>query len=216
MEVHRATSEQTKRTAMASRAGPRASSGSRSRAGKWRFLFHRVVVPFTLLLRLLMGWIFLWAGFDKAINGFSAEGFLTHATSGPLHGWFTDLGASATALSVIEPLVTYGQILMGFAIFFGAATRSALSFAGIMMFLHRRVPGPRRAWRRENPRCRRACRTDRVGARPSLAALPARLGPRAPSLGWIRGGEEFLPPRGGWGCAGHPARCPSPWCVSGR
>lgn len=103
--------------------------------GEVAFLFHWIVVPFTVLLRLLMGWIFLWAGFDKAINGFSAEGFLTHATSGPLHGWFTDLGANATALSVIEPLVTYGQILMGFAIFFGAATRSALFFAGIMMFL---------------------------------------------------------------------------------
>lgn len=31
--------------------------------------------------------------------------------------------------------MTYSQILMGFAIFFGAATRSALFFAGIMMFL---------------------------------------------------------------------------------
>lgn len=103
--------------------------------GEVTVLFHRVVVPFALLLRLLMGWIFLWAGFDKAINGFSAEGFLLHATSGPLHGWFVDLGTSATALSVIEPLVTYSQILMGFAIFFGAATRSALFFAGIMMFL---------------------------------------------------------------------------------
>ena len=103
--------------------------------GEVTVLFHRIVVPFALLLRLLMGWIFLWAGFDKAINGFSAEGFLTHATSGPLHGWFTDLGANGTALSVVEPLVTYGQILMGLAIFLGAGTRSALFFAGIMMFL---------------------------------------------------------------------------------
>ena len=103
--------------------------------GEVTVLFHRVVVPFALLLRLLMGWIFLWAGFDKAISGFSAEGFLLHATSGPLHGWFLDLGGNATALSVIEPLVTYGQILMGLAIFFGVATRSALFFGGVMMFL---------------------------------------------------------------------------------
>lgn len=98
-------------------------------------ILRRIVVPFTLLLRLLMGWVFIWAGFDKAINGFSAEGFLLHATSGPLHSWFVDLGASATALSVIEPLVTYSQILMGIAIFLGIATRSALFFGAIMMFL---------------------------------------------------------------------------------
>ena len=99
------------------------------------FTFHEVIVAFALLLRLLMGWIFLWAGFDKAINGFTAEGFLLHATSGPLKEWFTDLGGNATALSVIDPLVTYGQILMGFALFLGAATRLALVFAGAMMLL---------------------------------------------------------------------------------
>ena len=99
------------------------------------FTYHTVVVPFSLLLRLLMGWIFIWAGFDKAIGGFTAEGFLLHATSGPLAGWFQDLGGDATALSVIDPLVAHGQILMGLAIFFGVATRTALFFAAVMMFL---------------------------------------------------------------------------------
>ena len=93
------------------------------------------IAPFTLLLRLLMGWIFLWAGFDKAINGFTAEGFLVHGTSGPLHGWFQDLGADATALAVIDPLVVVGQIALGFALVFGVATRLALLFAAVMMFL---------------------------------------------------------------------------------
>ena len=96
---------------------------------------HKVLVPFTLLLRLLMGWIFLWAGFDKAINGFTAAGFLQNATSGPFQEQFAAWGADSTALAVIDPLVTYGQILMGLAIFAGAATRSALFFAGIMMGL---------------------------------------------------------------------------------
>ena len=125
--------------------------GSGSREGEWGlaervsrmvtfghsfpFTYHPAIAPFTLLLRLLMGWIFLWAGFDKLINGFSAEGFLLHATSGPLEGWFKDLGANATALSVIDPLVTYSQILMGFALFFGIGTRFTLIFAAIMMFL---------------------------------------------------------------------------------
>ena len=104
-------------------------------AREFTFTFHGIVVAFTLLLRLLMGWIFLWAGFDKAINGFTAEGFLLHATSGPLKDWFMELGGNATALSVIDPLVTYSQILMGLALVFGAATRLALVPAAVMMFL---------------------------------------------------------------------------------
>ena len=97
--------------------------------------FDAPVAPFVLVLRLVMGWIFLWAGFDKALTGFTAEGFLLHATSGPLQGWFNGLGADPAALSVIDPLVTYGQILMGFSLFFGAATRLTLFFAAAMMFL---------------------------------------------------------------------------------
>lgn len=102
---------------------------------QFSLIYDAPVAPFALFLRLLMGWIFLWAGFDKLINGFTAEGFLLHATSGPLQSWFNDLGASSTALSVIDPLVTYSQVLMGFAIFFGAATRLTLFFAAVMMFL---------------------------------------------------------------------------------
>ena len=51
------------------------------------FTYHEIVVPFSFLLRILMGWILVWAGFDKAIGGFTAEGFLVHATSGPIAGW---------------------------------------------------------------------------------------------------------------------------------
>lgn len=93
------------------------------------------VAPFILVLRLTMGWIFLWAGFDKLINGFSAEGFLLHATSGPLESWFKDLGGNTSALSVIDPLVTYSQVLMGFALFFGVFTRLTLFSAAAMMFM---------------------------------------------------------------------------------
>lgn len=103
--------------------------------GEITFTIHDMVVPFVLLLRLLMGWIFLWAGFEKAIDGFSAEGFLLHATSGPLQGWANSLGESGTALDVIEPLVTYSQILMGLAIFLGAVMRLALLSGAVMMFL---------------------------------------------------------------------------------
>ena len=99
------------------------------------FQYHDIFVLFTVLLRLSMAWIFLWAGFDKLIGGFSAAGFLTRATSGPLHSWWVSLGESSTALAVINPLIIWSQILMGFALFFGVATRFTLFWAGSMMFL---------------------------------------------------------------------------------
>ena len=96
---------------------------------------HKVVVPFTVVLRLVMGWIFLWAGLDKVVNGFTAAGFLQNATSGPFQEQFAAWGADSAALAVIDPLVAYGQVLMGLAMIFGVATRAALFCGGIMMFL---------------------------------------------------------------------------------
>ena len=72
-----------------------------------------LLMPVTLLLRLTMGWIFIWSGFDKLFNDFSAAGFLTNATQGPFGGWFQNLGTNQTALDVINPLVVWGQILIG-------------------------------------------------------------------------------------------------------
>lgn len=96
---------------------------------------HKVVVPFTVVLRLVMGWIFLWAGLEKAVNGFTAASFLQNATSGPFQEQFAAWGADSTALAVIDPLVTYGQVLMGLAMIFGVATRAALFCGGVMMLL---------------------------------------------------------------------------------
>jgi thiosulfate dehydrogenase [quinone] large subunit len=89
----------------------------------------------TLLLRLTMGWIFIWSGFDKLFNDFSAAGFLTNATHGPFGGWFQDLGTNQTALDVINPLVIWGQILIGFTLTFGIFTRGGLFWGAVMMML---------------------------------------------------------------------------------
>jgi len=89
------------------------------------------IPAFTLLLRLAFGFYFAWSGFDKLITHFSAQGFLLHSTQGPLKDMFMDMGQSGTALNLIDPLVIYGQILIGLALIFGLFTRSAL-FAGII------------------------------------------------------------------------------------
>src|SRR3989304_2864242 len=89
--------------------------------GGWRWEYRHVdaVMPvFTLFLRLAFGFFFLWSGFDKLITDFTARGFLLNAT-GPLRDLFVDMGQSQAALDVIDPLVVYGQILIGLALFFG-------------------------------------------------------------------------------------------------
>lgn len=98
-------------------------------------LVGAVLPPLVLLLRLTMGWIFVWAGFDKLVRGFDASGFLVNATKGPLGGWFQSLGENDAAVDVINPLVTWGQILIGTALIFGITVRWAAFWGAAMMFL---------------------------------------------------------------------------------
>lgn len=98
-------------------------------------LAEQMIMPFTFLLRISMAWIFAWSGFDKLVTDFSAAGFLTNATSGPLGGWFQSLGTNEMALDVINPLVIWGQILIGLALALGLFTRFALFWAGVMMMM---------------------------------------------------------------------------------
>jgi len=103
---------------------------------KWEFKHVAAVVPaFTLILRLAMGWIFIWSGFDKLITNWSASGYLLNATSGPLKDLFVNMGESQTALNIVDPLVVWGQILIGFSLILGIFTRFGLLMAGTMMFL---------------------------------------------------------------------------------
>lgn len=124
--------------------GPAASTVAVAREGRlawpWRgvwpeSLAQAIMPPATLLLRLLMGWIFVWSGFDKLIRGFDSSGFLVNGSQGPLHGWFVSLGENTAATDVINPLVVWGQILIGLALIFGLGTRFALFWAAAMMFM---------------------------------------------------------------------------------
>jgi thiosulfate dehydrogenase [quinone] large subunit len=93
------------------------------------------LMPVTLLLRLTMGWIFIWSGFDKLLNDFSAAGFLANTAKGPFGDWFQSLGTNQAALNVINPLVIWGQILIGITITFGLFTRGGLFWGAVMMMM---------------------------------------------------------------------------------
>ncbi len=102
----------------------------------WEYRHVDAVIPaLALPLRLAFGFYLAWSGFDKLVTHFTAQGFLLHATSGPLKDVFVDMGQSSAALSVIDPLVVWGQIFIGLALVFGLFTRFALVMGSTQMVL---------------------------------------------------------------------------------
>lgn len=92
-----------------------------------------------VLLRLVMAWVFLQAGLDKLFDpDWSAEGYMDPTTQfgvgeeNPLSGFFADLAANA---GLVDPLVIYGQILIGLALLFGILLRFAVFWGAVQMFM---------------------------------------------------------------------------------
>jgi len=110
---------------------------STAHLGGWKLTFRYadIILPFVLAMRLAMGWIFVWSGFDKLLGDWTSAGFLVNSTKGPLEAWFVDLGTNSAAVDVIDGLVIWGQILIGIALILGVATRFTLFWAGAMIFM---------------------------------------------------------------------------------
>lgn len=97
------------------------------------------------LLRIVMGWIFLWAFVDKLVgfgyatatdkswlNGVSPTvGYLKFATHGPLASWFQAIAGQAW----VDWFYMIGLLLIGVALILGIATRLAAISGTIMMLL---------------------------------------------------------------------------------
>lgn len=106
------------------------------------------------LIRIAMGWVFLFAGLDKFLNldggaPFSAAGFLKFATAGswpgvelaqgqsinPTHGFWVSLAGNPGLVSVINVLVVFGEIAIGTALILGLFTRFASVMGTAMLLL---------------------------------------------------------------------------------
>lgn len=106
-----------------------------------RFNYSETWLGYSMLgLRVVMAWVFLQAGLEKLLEGgigeplaWSSVGFLQNAIAdaNPLQGvflFFAEYGA------IIDPLVVFGQILIGLALLFGAAFRFAAMMGAFQMF----------------------------------------------------------------------------------
>lgn len=92
-------------------------------------------------LRVVMAWVFLQAGLSKLFEGragdplaWSSASFLENAVApaNPLSGLF---GWFAGYAAVVDPLVIFGQILIGLALLFGVFFRFAALMGALMMAL---------------------------------------------------------------------------------
>jgi uncharacterized membrane protein YphA (DoxX/SURF4 family) len=89
---------------------------------------------FITLLRIAIGWHFLYEGMAKLIGGnFTSLGYLqgTSGFAAPLYHW---LGSSAGMVRVIDLLNMYGLVLIGLGLFVGLLIRYA-AFAGTVLLV---------------------------------------------------------------------------------
>lgn len=104
------------------------------------FGYSETWVAYSLLsLRIVMAWVFLQAGLEKLAEdgwgdplAWSSEFFLTQVIEpeNPLFGLFQTFAEYST---IMDPLVMFGQILIGLALLFGVLVRFAALMGGLQM-----------------------------------------------------------------------------------
>ena len=87
-----------------------------------------------LALRLVMAWTFIQAGLDKILaDSWSSSGFLSGIPeANPFSALFQFFAANP---AIVDPLVMYGQILIGLGLLLGAAFRFSALMGGLQMTL---------------------------------------------------------------------------------
>lgn len=93
---------------------------------------HKKIMPTIVLLRILLGVFFFWVGLMKLRTGFSAEGYLVNATSGP----FAEIFADLAGMGWVNIMVVYGEIAIGLGLITGTLVRLASASGILMMILY--------------------------------------------------------------------------------
>jgi thiosulfate dehydrogenase [quinone] large subunit len=106
------------------------------------FNYSETWLAYSMLgLRVVMAWVFLQAGLSKLFEGgladplaWSSAGFLQNAIAeaNPLRGLFLFFADYA---AIVDPMVVFGQILIGLALLFGAFFRFAALMGAIQLSL---------------------------------------------------------------------------------
>ena len=91
---------------------------------------------FITLLRVCIGWHFLYEGLSKLLTPeWTATGFLAASTSF-MAGFYHWMSSSPAMMNVVDFLNIYGLILIGLALFFGILTRYAAGTGILLLALY--------------------------------------------------------------------------------
>lgn len=87
-----------------------------------------------LLLRLALGWLFLYAGLTKVVDpSWTAKGFLEHAgTFAGFYGWL----ASPGIITIVDALNQWGLTIIGAVLIIGILVRLSSYLGALMMLLY--------------------------------------------------------------------------------
>jgi len=93
--------------------------------------------PALLLMRVLIGWHFFFAGITKVLEGdWTAAGYLGGVPeANPFKGFFSAM-ASSDLLPLIDILNMWGLTLVGLALILGAAVRWSAFWGAIIMWFY--------------------------------------------------------------------------------
>lgn len=85
------------------------------------------------ILRILMGWTFLYAGIWQIWENFDTAGFLNHVVT--FHNFFSTF-ATPAILPVTDFLVKWGHLLIGLSLVSGLLVRVSGPFAVLLMIIY--------------------------------------------------------------------------------
>jgi len=89
-----------------------------------------------VILRVLIGWHFLYEGIVKVVNpGWSAASFL-QASQGPLGSFFKSMAANFTVLGTIDFCNQWGLVLVGLSLIIGLFSRWASIGGMALLFMY--------------------------------------------------------------------------------
>ena len=84
------------------------------------------------IIRISLGFIFLYSGITKFFDGFTAAGYLENATEGP----FKEMFASLAGSTFVDQLVIWGEIGIGISLLFGILLKLGVVSGVLMMLLY--------------------------------------------------------------------------------
>jgi len=98
--------------------------------------FTNIQLSALVILRVLIGWHFLYEGITKLVNPYwSAAGYLSES-KWILSGLFRSILTSQAALKIVDFLNIWGLIAIGIALIAGCMTRTASISAIVLLFLY--------------------------------------------------------------------------------